>query len=376
MLSDQNQSYASVLSDPSLSVFSKVLWHSSTLSRYTRSAIGMPGSTTVLEEMMGHVFGDLIQKGCVTKLADELYCGGDSPETLLFLISNHKSIVLPCLSDTLWIVTDGSVTKRGLGATLYISHVSHLHLAGFYRGKLRKNQVTWLPCEVEALSIAAAVKYFSPFIIQSLHPTPALTDSKPSIQAIDKLCRRDFSASPPVTSFLTTVSRYLVILQYLAGKANLPSDFTSHNAPDCNKPNCQICTFVHYTEDSVVRDVSLQDILDNKSSLPFSTRSAGLQIQNDFLDLRRGHAHLKQGTCLSKKLTNIRDVKRYLNCRSTTEEPPGVFMVKRSQPFVPVIEAIVVPQSMLDGLNIHAWKMPHSKETSDVHLIIIKLRKK
>ena len=49
---------------------------------YTRSAMGMPGSKTALEEMMCRVLGDLIQEGCETKLADDLYCGGDSPETL------------------------------------------------------------------------------------------------------------------------------------------------------------------------------------------------------------------------------------------------------------------------------------------------------
>ena len=151
------------------------------------------------------------------------------------------------------MVTDGSVTKRGLGATLYVSCASRLHLAGFYSGKLRKHQVTWLPCEVEALSIAAAIKYFSPFIIQSPHPTTVLTDSKPCVQAIDKLCRGEFSASPRVTSFLMTVSPYQVSLQHLAGKANIPSDFTSHNAPDCNEPHCQICTFVHEMEHSIVR---------------------------------------------------------------------------------------------------------------------------
>ena len=148
--------------------------------------------------------------------------------------------------------------------------------------------------------------------------TPLLTDSKPCVQAIDKLCRGEFSASPRVTSFLTTVSRYQVSLQHLAGKANLPSDFTSRNAPDCNEPNCQICTFVHDMGDSVVRGVSIQYILDNKSSLPFPTRSAWLQIQRDCPDLRRVH--------------------------------DGVLVVKRSQPFVPAIETIVVPRSVLDGL--------------------------
>ena len=312
---------------------------------YTRSAMGMPGSETALEEMMCRVLGDFIEEGFVAKLADDLYCGGDSPEALLnnwrrvlqaldrcnlrlsptktvicpkttsvlgwiwsqgrllanphriavlascpppstvkglrsFIgaykvlsrvlpncsnviaplecaltglqssdrllwdenltfrfksaqdfLSNHKAIVLPRPSDTLWIVTDGSVTRRGLGATLYVSRTNQLHLAGFFSAKLRKHQVTWLPCEVEALSIAASVKHFSPFIIQSPHPTTVLTDSKPCVQAIDKLCRGEFSASPRVNSFLTTVSRYQVNLQHLAGKADLPSDFTSQPFP-------------------------------------------------------------------------------------------------------------------------------------------------
>ena len=263
-------------------------------------------------------------------------------------LSRYKSIVLRCPSNTLWILTDGSVTKTGVGATLYVLCASCLRLAGFYSGKLRKHQVTWPPCEVEALSIAAAVKYFSPLIIQLSHPTTMLTDSKPCVQAIDKVCRRDFSASPRVTSFLTTVSRYQDSVQHLAGKANLPSDFTSRNAPDCNEPNCQICTFVHNIEHSVVRGVSIQDILDNKSSLPFSTRSAWLQIQSDCPDLRRVHAHLKQGTRPSKKLTNVREVKSYLDCTSIAKD--GVLVVKRSQPFVPVIEATVEPRSLVDGL--------------------------
>ena len=39
---------------------------------------------------MCRVLGDLIQEGCVTKLADDLYCGGDSPETLL---SNWRPVL-------------------------------------------------------------------------------------------------------------------------------------------------------------------------------------------------------------------------------------------------------------------------------------------
>ena len=65
-------------------------------------------------------------------------------------LNSHKSIVLPRASDQLWIVTDGSVTQRDLRTTLYVTRQDCLLLAGFYSPKLRRHQVTWLPCEVEA----------------------------------------------------------------------------------------------------------------------------------------------------------------------------------------------------------------------------------
>ena len=201
---------------------------------YTRSAMGMSGSETALEEMMCRVLGDLIEEVSVAKLVEDLYCGGDTPEALLSnwrrvlqaldrcnlrlsptktvvcpkttsvlgwiwsqdrlsanphriaalascpppstvkglrsfigaykvlnrvlpncsnviaspecaltglqssdrllwdenltsrfksgqdFLSNHNAIVLPRPSDTFWIVTDGSVTRRALSATLYV----------------------------------------------------------------------------------------------------------------------------------------------------------------------------------------------------------------------------------------------------------------
>ena len=82
-------------------------------------------------------------------------------------LSSHTLIVFPCPPDALWIVTDDCITKRGLGVTLYVTCDNRLFLAGFFSAKLRKHQVTWLPCEVEALSITTAVNHFSPFIIHS-----------------------------------------------------------------------------------------------------------------------------------------------------------------------------------------------------------------
>ena len=57
---------------------------------YARSAMGMPGSETALEELMCRILGDLIQAGIVVKLADDLFCGGNTPETLL---SNWRQVL-------------------------------------------------------------------------------------------------------------------------------------------------------------------------------------------------------------------------------------------------------------------------------------------
>ena len=50
---------------------------------YTRSAMGMPGSETALEEKMCRVLGDFTEEGFMAKLADDLYCDGNTPKALL-----------------------------------------------------------------------------------------------------------------------------------------------------------------------------------------------------------------------------------------------------------------------------------------------------
>ena len=256
--------------------------------------------------------------------------------------------MLPQAGDQIWIVTDGSVTRQGIGATMYVSRENKLLLAGFFSAKLRKHQVTWLPFEIEALSIAAAIKHFSPYIIQSTHNTCLLTDSKPCVQAVEKLCRGDFSASTRLTSFLSTVNRYQINVRHLNGSVNIPSDFESRNASECTEPRYQICSLITQVEDSVVRSVHVQDIIDNHNRLPFTKRSAWLAIQTDCPDLRRTHAHLKQGTRPSKKTTNIKDVKSYLSVASIARD--GMLVVRRNDPLVPSTELIIVPRSVLHGL--------------------------
>lgn len=263
-------------------------------------------------------------------------------------LSGNRTITLPKSTDQLWIVTDGAVKRPGIAATLYITRGNKLTLAGFFSAKLRIHQLTWLPCEVEALAISAATKHFSPYIIQSLHSTCVLTDSRPCVQAFEKLCRGEFSASPRVSTFLSTASRFQVSVRHVAGAAILPSDFASRNALECEDTSCQVCSFVKRTEESVVRLTSTEDILSGRAKLPFTSRTTWLSLQSECPDLRRTHAHLLQGTRPSKKLTNVKDVKRYLNVATIAND--GLVVVKREEPLTPTREGIIVPRQVLDGL--------------------------
>ena len=112
--------------------------------------------------------------------------------------------------------------------------------------------------------------------------------------------------------------------------------------------NCQVCVFVHQTEDSVVRRLSIHDIISANARLPYTNRSAWHAIQSESSDLRRTHAHLSQGTRPSKKQTNVKDIKRYLNVATIARD--GLLVVKRIEPLMPTRECIVVPREVIDGL--------------------------
>ena len=123
-------------------------------------------------------------------------------------LNDCKIITLPHPSDTLCLVTDASVKECGLWATLYVLRDDKLHLAGFFSVRLRKHQVTWLPCEVEAIAIATVVNHFVPYILQANQRTHVLTDCRPCVLEYQKLCCGEFSNSACVTAFLSTISRF------------------------------------------------------------------------------------------------------------------------------------------------------------------------
>ena len=82
---------------------------------YVRSALGTPGSETALEEVMCRVLGPQLQDGSVAKIADDLYCGDNTPRELLHnwkrVLHAHKTIISPKITTILgWIWNAGSLS--------------------------------------------------------------------------------------------------------------------------------------------------------------------------------------------------------------------------------------------------------------------------
>lgn len=264
-------------------------------------------------------------------------------------LSNAKSITIPRPSDSLCIVTDGSVRPGAIGATLYAIRDGKRLLAGFYNCKLPEYQSRWLPCEIEGLAIAAALNHFSPLIIQSKEKPQVLTDSKPCVEAIQKLSRGEFSASARLSSFLSTVSRYQASVLHISGSCNLPSDYASRHPLKCNSTDCSICKFVSDTMEAVVNNISVSEIIQGKIPMPYSNKNTWKHVQDECPDLRKVKQFKNQGTTPSRKAKNLKNVRRYISA-GTLLSHDNLLVLPTSSPLGPVIERIVVPQGVLHGL--------------------------
>ena len=206
----------------------------------------------------------------------------------------------------------------------------------------------WLPCEIEALAIGAAVSYFSPIIIQSVHRASIASDSKACVQAYDRMCRGLFSHSARVMTFLTTVCRYQVIIRHKAGKDIPFTDYASRHTVECVDGTCQVCTFVQELADQVVRRISVHEVLSGSARMPFANRQSWLASQRECPDLRKVFSFLSLGGRPRKKENKLRDVKTYL--QKVVIAKDGLLVVRDILPFQLEGERIVVPKKFVQGL--------------------------
>ena len=321
-----------------------------------------PQTVTALRSFVGafKVFNRLV-KGCARYLSDlDAATAGKQKKDLITwtdqlsttfreaqsALSKASKITLPRIQDQLTIVHDGS--QIGIGSILYLKRNSDIFLGGFFSAKLKSHQAKWLPCEIEALSIASSVNHYGPYIRQSIQRTQILTDSKPCVQAWNKMQRGQFSSSARVATFMSVLTGYNVELQHISGAVNLPSDYQSRNPPDCDGAACQICRFVADSDDVVVKAITVDDIISGRANAPFANKQTWAVLQKECPDLRRVHSYLKNGVRPTAKNNRMTDVKRYMQKVQINKD--GLLTVPHTEPFLPSKDLIVVPQTVLMGL--------------------------
>ena len=263
-------------------------------------------------------------------------------------LKSPKVLTIPVKSDKLTMTVDASPVNDGISATLFVSRDTKQLVAEHFSLKLKSHQTNWQPCELEALAITAAVKHFSPYVRESLHPLLIFTDNKPCVQAHNKLLKGHFSASARLSTFLSCLSEYNVKLSHIKGTDNVISDYGSRNPQECKDKLCQICKFVEDTCSSVVRAVNVSDVLSGSARMPFLNEQAWRAAQQECHELRRAFAHLRAGTRPSRKSKGMRNVKRYLNLASINGN--GVLVVCKPDPYFHQRKLTIVPKDILPGI--------------------------
>ena len=138
------------------------------------------------------------------------------------------------------------------------------------------------------------------------------------------------------------------LLQHLKGEGNTSSDFASRNPNVCHDSSCQVCEFIHDTASSVVRAVTVEEVLNGSVRIPFYNKNAWKSAQQSCPALRKTHTYMVNGTRPSRKVKHIADIRRYLEVCTLNSD--GLLVCRKSDPYVFQRELIVVPADVLQGL--------------------------
>ena len=186
-------------------------------------------------------------------------------------------------------------------------------------------------------------------IIQSHHKPRVFTDSKPCIQAVQKLQKGEFSASARLSAFLSSVSQYQAELFHISGENNLVADYASRHPLPCTAQQCAVCKFVAETMQSIIRAISVEDILEGKASLPYTNRNTWIAVQQECDILRKVSSYKQKGTIPSRKSKNLKTVRKYISA-NIIRSSDGLLTQPKATTFGSVIDRIVVPEQVLHGI--------------------------
>ncbi len=150
-------------------------------------------------------------------------------------------------------------------------------------------------------------------------------------------------------SFLLAATQNNIEIKHIKGTNNSLADFASRNSIECTAENCSVCKFINSSTEISVYSVSVTDIVNGSTRVPFSNPVAWLQIQLNCPVIQLARKHIQEGTRPLKKLKNLRDVKQLIRVCSVSRQ--GLLIVRgKDSPFQIPNDLTVIPSNYMPGL--------------------------
>ena len=270
-------------------------------------------------------------------------------------LDNLQTLYLPSPDDQILIECDAAKSPPGIGHTVYaIINQKKLPVA-FHSQKLSENHQKWMACELEALAFSSAIHAEYELLKECKKPVIISPDSKTVADAVKKIQKGNYSASPRIQSLITNINRIPIVVQLASGKnqQNISSDYQSRHPSNCNTEHCSICNFVNETSDSI-----LLPSINSIEPESMHNKTAWNEIQNQQKATKEAKYLIKSGKTPSKVSGKIQSEIRRL-CTIAKLNKNNLLIVE-SQPnkFSSVkIELTVIPQTHLPAL---LWQL-HNK---------------
>ena len=261
-------------------------------------------------------------------------------------IENIRPRWLPKPSDQLVVTQDAALKDQAIGLILWAIRDNQWYLVEAYSTILNGSLENWFPCELEGFAIGTSGKKFKHFITRSNHETVFLSDSS----SWRKMKTGKMSASSRLCLFLSSVSSLPIRLEHSSGKLGqiIGSDAISRNANICSNPlACQMCKYIKDAMNDTpvdIRKVNVEDIIQGRVSIPFLSRQAIKDMQQECSSCVKAIEYIRNGVTPQANNRKITDTKRYV--RDCKVDKDNLLYAERTAPDLKTKKVPVIPKHL------------------------------
>lgn len=172
----------------------------------------------------------------------------NSFEKIKKAIASPQGVHYPLQTDRLQTSSDFSKQHGAVGGLLTIirkdGDKERKLLGGHFSATLTKDQCNWLPCEGESKAVQLVLQHFEHLIRENPNTTTHYCDNMPTVLAWRKLMTGQFSTSPRISTFLSTLAALPVRVEHRPGSALEIADHASRHASAPCQGKCEVCKYI------------------------------------------------------------------------------------------------------------------------------------